>query len=186
MEDSQIVALYFQRREEAIAATASKYGGFCYTIAYHILNDRLDAEETVSDSYMDVWKAIPPHSPNSFSAFLGKITRRNALDRWEYNHAEKRGGGEPLLILEELKDCISGGTDPYKQLEQAELKQLLNSFVRSLPRTEKGIFLSRYWKMEPIKEIAAQFGFSQSKVKSMLLRTRKKLRVHLEREGISV
>lgn len=186
MDDLRIIELYFQRDEEAIAATASKFGSFCYSIAYNILFDRLDAEEMVSDTYMDAWNTIPPHRPVRLSAFLGKLTRRNSLDRWEYNHAEKRGKGVMPQVLEELTDCIPGGMDPHQEMEQAELKKLLNSFVRGLPETEKGVFLCRYWRMDSVKQIAEQYGFSQSKVKSMLQRIRKKLRICLEKEGITV
>jgi len=186
MDDQRIIQLYLQRSEEAIASTASKYGGFCYSIAYRILSDSRDAEEAVSDTYMDTWNSIPPHIPNCLSAFLGKLTRRNALDRWDHNLAKKRGGGEVLLVLEELKDCISGGGDPQQELECMELREMLNSFVRSLPQPERQIFLCRYWRMDSIAEIAQRYGFSQSKVKSMLLRIRKKLKTQLEKEGIRV
>lgn len=186
LEDYQIVELYFQRSEEAIAATAAKFGGLCYSIAYSILNDRMDSEETVSDTYMDTWKAIPPHKPRSLSSFLGKITRRNALDRWEYHHAGKRGGGEVPLALEELAQCIPSETDPQKELEYGELSAFLNGFVKSLPEYERNVFILRYWKLESISRIAMQYGFTQSKVKSMLYRIRGKLRISLEREGLMV
>ena len=186
MEDQRIIELYLQRSEEAIASTASKYGGFCYSIAFRILCDSCDAEEAVSDTYMDAWNAIPPHIPNCLSAFLGKITRRNALDRWDHDRAEKRGGGVPALVLEELRDCIPGGTDPQLELEWTELNALLNVFLRSLPEQERRVFLCRYWRMDSIKEISQHYGFTQSKVKSMLLRTREKLRRRLEKEGITV
>ena len=186
MENEHIIELYFQRREQAIAATAAKFGHYCYSIAYRILADPLDSEETVSDTYLDTWNSIPPHRPNSLPAFLGRITRRNALDRWEFLHAEKRGGGEVPLALEELSGCIPGGQEPQRELELAELGKLLSSFVRQLPETERRVFVRRYWYLESVKKIGEAFGFSQSKVKSMLYRTRNKLRECLEKEGITV
>lgn len=186
MEDSQIIDLYFQRSEEAISQTGIKYGSYCFSIAFHILSNREDAAEAVNDSYFACWNAIPPHRPRSFPAFLGKITRRISLTRWESGRAAKRGGGEVPLALEELADCIPSGQDPAQMIEGAELTRLLNAFVRSLPDDQRRVFLCRYWYLEPIPDIARQFGFSQSKVKSMLLRTRRRLRAILEKEGIFV
>lgn len=186
MQDHQIIELYYQRSEEAIAATAAKFGGYCYSIAYQILSDRSDAEETVSDSYLDAWNSIPPHRPFSLSAFLGKITRRNALDRWEFYHAQKRGGGDITLALEELGECIPSGRDPQVELEAAELAQCINDFVKELPEPERNVFIRRYWAVESVRQIADRYGFSQSKVKSMLHRTRGKLRACLEKEGMLV
>lgn len=186
MEDHQIIELYFARSEQAIAATAGKFGPYCYSIAYNILHDRLDSEECVSDTYMDTWNAIPPHRPNSLSAFVGRITRRNALDRWDYLRAEKRGGGEVSLALEELSVCVSNKGNPEAELASRELGRIISLFVRQLPEPDRYVFIRRYWYLEPVKEIATKYGYSVSKVKSMLHRTRIRLRDHLEREGIMV
>ena len=186
MDEQNIILLYFQRSEQAISATAARYGSYCYSIAYQILQERRDSEEVVSDTYMDAWNAIPPHRPNNLSAFLGKITRRNALDRWEYLHAEKRGGGEVLLVLEELNDCVSIQANPESEFERKEIGQMISRFLRKLSGIERNVFVRRYWYMESICEISQYYGFSKNKTKSMLLRTRKKLRVYLEKEGIAV
>ena len=186
MEDSRIIALYFQRSEEAISATAAKYGNYCFSIARSILSDSEDAKEAVNDTYMGAWNAIPPHKPNSLSAFLGKITRRISINRFLANHTAKRGGGEPELALEELSDCIPSRRDVEQEMEAAELTRILNRFARELPDTERRVFVRRYWYLESVGQIAEQLGFSQSKVKSMLFRTRNKLRNVLEKEGITV
>lgn len=186
MEDSRIIELYFQRSEDAIRETDTKYGSYCFSIARNILSNQEDARETVNDTYMACWNTIPPHRPNVFSAFLGKITRRIAINRYQANHAAKRGGGEVTLALEELSGCIPSQWDTERELEAAELTRLLNAFVRTLPETDRKIFICRYWYIEPVKSIAARFGFSESKVKSMLFRIRNKLRVELEKEGITV
>lgn len=185
MEDSRIVDLYWQRSQEAITQTAKKYGRYCFSIAYNILENGGDAEETVNDTWLGAWNAMPPHRPQFLSTFLGKITRRIALKRWEASHAAKRGGGETALALEELSGCIPG-KDIDEELDAAELSRVLRSFVRELPQTERRVFVCRYWYLDPIADIAKQFGFSQSKVKSMLLRTRNKLKKELEKEGISL
>ena len=186
MEDVQIVALYFDRNEQAIDETAGKYGKYLFSIANNILFDHSDAEETVNDTYMGAWHSIPPHRPNRLSTYLGKITRRCALEKWKMRHALKRGGGDVPLALEELADCIPGNDSPQSQMEMKELTRLINSFLKALPETEQRIFVSRYWYLMPVKEIARNMGFSESKVKSALSRTRSKLKYYLEKEGLTI
>ena len=186
MEDAQIVELFFARNETAIEETAKKYSKYCYSIAYNILTNRSDAEETVSDTYLGAWRAIPPHKPQRLNTFLGKITRRLALLKWKARNAQKRGGGETALALEELGECISGEDTPERMMEMKELSQYLNAFIKTLPETEQRVFVCRYWYLYSVKTIASQFSYSESKVKSMLSRTRKKLRCYLQKEGISV
>lgn len=186
MEDAQIVALYFDRKEEAIRETANKYGKYCFSIAYNILTSRADAEETVNDTYLGAWRAIPPHRPKYLNTFLGKITRRLALMKWKARTAQKRGGGEVVLALEELGECIPDANTPDRVMEQKELASHINAFLKTLPDMEQQVFVSRYWYLNPVKTVAAQFDFSESKVKSMLSRTRKKLSVYLQKEGVTV
>ena len=183
MDDRQIVDLYFQRNEQAIRETAKKYGNYCFSIARNILQNTADAEETVNDTYIGAWKSIPPHRPALLSTYLGKITRRLALKRYAASRTRKRGGGEVTLALEELSGCIPSDFDVGARMETAELTKLLNGFVRSLPQPEQQVFLRRYWYLDPIADIALAYGFTQSKVKSMLSRTRKKLHAHLQKEG---
>ena len=186
MNDSQIVALFLDRDQRAIEETAAKYGKYCYSIAYRILQNREDAEEAVSDTYLGAWATIPPHKPVKLNTFLGKIARRTALKRWEKNRTGKRGGGEVELALDELSEYVGDGSTPEDHLEKQELTMILNEFLRKLPQTERQVFVCRYWYFDPIADIAKQFGFSQSKVKSMLSRTRKKLCTTLQREGITI
>ena len=155
----------------------------CYSIAYNILTSKEDAEESVSDTYMTAWRAIPPRRPSALSAFLGKITRHISIDRWRERVATKRGGGEVPLALEELKDCISGMQDVEMEYERKEVLKTYVKFLEALPTTERRVFLCRYWYVESIETIADKFGFSQSKVKTMLHRTRAKLRKRLAEEG---
>lgn len=184
MEDSQIVKLYFDRDQRAIEETAAKYGSYCYSITYNILQNREDAEEAVSDTYLGAWATIPPHKPVILSTFLGKIARRTAIKRWQHSRARKRGGGELALALDELSEFLSDGRTPETAIENAELTRILNQFLRSLPKEERTVFVCRYWYLDSIADIAKRFGFSPSKVKSMLARTRKKPQTTLEKEGI--
>lgn len=184
MEDSQIVELYWQREERAISATAVKYGRYCFTIAHNILCSNEDAEESVNDTYMAAWKAMPPHRPSILSVFLGKLTRRISLSRWRDNTRTKRGGGELPLALEELSECIPARQDVEGYVEGKELARTINAFLGTLPETERDVFVSRYWFLASVGEVSKKFGFSESKTKSMLLRTREKLRRYLREEGL--
>ena len=184
MNDKSIVDLYFNRDEEAITQTDKKYGRYCYSIAYNILTNKEDAEETVSDTYMTAWRAIPPRRPSVLSTFLGKITRHISIDRWRERSAYKRGGGEVTLALEELEDCVAGLQNVEMEYERKELIRAYVKFLDTLPITERRVFLCRYWYVDSVEAIAEKFGFSQSKVKTMLYRTRAKLRKQLAEEGL--
>lgn len=183
LSDDQIVELYWQRTESAISETAGKYGNYCRCIAYNILANREDAEESVNDTWLDAWNTMPPHKPSVLSAFLGKITRRISIDRWRKKQAGKRGGGEMDLVLDELEDCISDPTDVEFALEQKEMARVIGEFLGGLPAVERRIFLRRYWYMDSVAAIAHDYNFTESKTASMLHRTRKKLRNKLESEG---
>ncbi len=184
MDDSQIIALYFARSERALAETDAKYGRYCRTVAANILPDGRDAEEAVSDAWMAAWGSIPPHAPENLGTYLAKLTRRAALKRWRAASAQKRGGGQAEAALEELAEVLSGGTDPAQAAEDKALTESLDRFLGTLPDTERRVFLRRYWYLDGIGAICARFGFSRSKVKSMLSRTRKKLLDHLKKEDL--
>ena len=182
MDDNLIIDLYWSRSEAAISETDRKYGPYCRSIAYGILQDHEDSEECVSDTWLRAWEAMPPQRPNRLSAFLGKITRNLALDRFDYHHAAKRSAAFDQL-LSELNECIPDRRDDYAQLE---LTQLLNHFLRSLPREHRNLFLRRYWYGESIEDLAKRYTMSQSAVKSNLFRTRNKLKAYLEKEGVGI
>lgn len=185
MNDKTIIDLYWKRSERAIFETAAKYSGYCYTIAYNILSSKQDSEESVNDTYLAAWNTMPPKRPDILSAFLGKITRYISLDRWKNRSAAKRGGGQVTLALEELEECVSNGKSIEQEYLQKELLRYINQFLESLPEIECKIFVCRYWYMDSIQDISERFGYSQSKVTSMLYRTRGKLKKQLEKEGFS-
>ena len=184
MEDAAIIELYWQRSEDAIPETARKYGPYCHRVAYNICADDRDAEECVNDTWLRAWNRMPNERPFLLSVFLGAITRNLALDRWRAGHSKKRGGGELPLALDELGDCVRGSVDPERVVEAKELEQAIDRFVDTLPETEQLIFLSRYWFLASVAEIAGKAGCSQSKVKTTLFRLRKKLRVMLQEERL--
>lgn len=184
MDDNQIVDLYWKRQGTAISETKKKYGRYLFSIANHILAQYEDSEECVNDTYLGAWNSIPPHKPTVLSTYLGKITRRLALKRYRMNTAEKRGGTETDLSLDELEDCVSGGHVPDEQVNYRMLVSALNDFLADLPETQRRIFVCRYWYCDSIAEIAHRFSRSESNVKTILLRIRKKLKYRLKKEEI--
>ena len=184
MEDNQIVELYWARSENAISETSAKYGKYCHTIAWHILANTEDAEESVNDTWLDAWNAMPPHHPAILSTFLGKITRRISIDKWRGRSAGKRGGGEVPLVLDELTDCVSSGYDVERKVLEQELVNAINAFLSGLPVPERNVFVCRYFFLLPISVICEKFNYSSSKTKSMLSRTRKKLLDHFKKERL--
>lgn len=183
VEDREIVALYWSRSEQALAETEARYGSYCRAIALRVLHSEQDAEECVNDAYLDVWNRIPPQKPDALGAFLGKIVRHIAIDRLRRRSAKKRGGGETPLALDELAECVPDRDGVEQTLERKALTELLNRFLAGLEPTERSVFLRRYWYIEPVADIANRFGFTESKVKSMLHRTRGKLRMALAEQG---
>ena len=182
MEDNKIIALYLERNENAIAETNKKYRKYCYSIAHNILHDSEDSEEAVNDTYLGAWNSIPPNVPDVLQTFLGRITRNISLKKIRARNTQKRGNGEYFLVLDEISEFIPSEHDTENDVEVKELAQFINTFLRSLPETERKVFVCRYWYFDSIAEISKQFGFSESKVKSMLFRTRKKLFFKLETE----
>lgn len=187
MSDREIIALYFARSEEAIRETAKRYGRYCFSIARNILSNREDREECVNDTYLSAWNAIPPHRPERLETFLGKITRNLALKRWESAHAQKRGGGQIPLALDELRDCLPDRENELdRAMDEDTISSLLNTFLAALPEAARRIFLMRYWYLYPIKAIATEMQASESKIKMTLMRTRNELKIFLEKEGVEL
>ena len=186
MEDKRIIDLYWQRDEQALTLTRHKYGAYCHAIALQILHNREDADECENDTYLRAWNAMPPDRPQGLRPYLGAITRRLSLDRWRERRSQKRGGGEVALSLEELGECVAHPDTVPEAVEAAQLSAVLSDFLRSLPAAECDLFLRRYWYFDSVAQIAKRFGYSESKVKMTLSRTRDKLRAYLEKEGICV
>lgn len=186
MEDEEILDLYFARNEQAVAETDRKYGGYCFTLANSILNDPQDAEETVSDTYLKAWNTIPPKRPNIFKMFLAKITRNLSFSRWRKYTAEKRGGGELELVLEELEGCIAAPGSVEDRMNGQELVNAIRAFLDTLPVREQDIFLRRYFFVEESAVIARRYGMKPATVLRTLSRTREKLRNYLTQEGFAV
>lgn len=185
MEDSEIIRRLWDRNENALTELRQKYGAYCLHVSDAVLHNRQDAEEIVNDVCLAAWNTIPPQKPASLSAYLGKLARRRSVSRLRETTAQKRGGGEYALSLEELEECIPD-TASEGTADAQELTNALNEFLATLPDTERRVFVCRYWYALPVCDIAARFGSGESRIKMMLKRTRDKLRAYLQKEGIEV
>ncbi len=185
MEDESIVYLYLQRSQQAILETKKKYGAYCRVIARSILSNYCDIEECENDTYLAAWNTIPPNIPRKFSVFLGRITRNIALDKHGYNTAKKRNS-EFEVILAELEECIASIHTVEAEYEAGEIANYINKFLYTIDVQSRNIFIKRYWYSDSIAELSRQFDMSSSKVKSILFRTRNKLRFYLEKEGVNI
>ncbi len=184
MDDTKIVDLYWARSERAVEETERKFGGYCRTVAYNILADASDAEECVNDTWMKAWRSMPTDRPRRLAPYLGKMTRWLSLSRLRERNSLKRGGGELPLVLDELAEVLDSGADTQKELELRELERALRRLIGTLGGDERDLFLGRYWYMAPIAELAEKYGLTESNVKTMLHRTRKKLLKQLKEEGL--
>lgn len=182
MEDSQIIELYWQKNADAISETAKKYGVYCFSIAENILHNTEDSEECVNDTWLHAWNAIPPQKPDILRLFLARITRNLSFDRFNAQNAEKRGGGEIAVALDELGECL-GGADTETAYEAKELRESIQRFVRSLPERDGNVLVRRYFFVEPVADIAKRYGLTENNVMVILSRTRRKLKGYLLKEG---
>ena len=186
MTDEKIIELYFERSEKALEETERAYDRYLYSISLGILSDVSDAEEIVNDTYLKAWNSIPPEKPRSLKSFLAMITRSLSLNRLEYRHAQKRSGNQYSLALDELSECIANSESEDDSSSLGELSELINRFLHSLPTEPRRIFIRRYWYLERVCDSAQSYHISESKVKSILHRTRKKLKTELVKEGFNI
>lgn len=186
MDDRQIIELYFERDEQAIAETQNKYGKYCLTVANNILSNEQDSEECVNDTYNKTWNVIPPQKPNNLKLFLAKIVRNLALDKLKSETRKKRGGNNFELALDEISEIISDGESVEAELESKEFMKSVNSFLHTLPLRDCNVFISRYFYLDSIEKIAKKYGLSVANVSKILSRTRTKLKEFLSKEGYSV
>ncbi len=183
MEDAQIVSLYWDRSEDAIRETEVKYDRYLNKIAYNILNDTEDSRESVNDTYLAAWDSMPPHRPSVLSAYLAKLTRRISIDLFRYRTRDKRMASEYAVSLTELEDCVSGGNTTEEAVNLKLLADAIGIFLRTQNEMTRTAFIGRYYYLDPLKEVAAYCGMSESKCKTVLHRTRLGLKEYLKKEG---
>lgn len=186
MEEHELVELYWQRDEAALAETERIYGRYLTKIARNILGDEEDSRECVNDVYLRAWDSIPPQRPARLSAYLGKLTRDRAIDRYRHDRRMKRRAGQYALSLEELSECLSAGDTTAGEVDLHVLAEALSAFLRTLPDQARDAFVCRYWAMDSLEEVARRCGMSVSKAKSLLYRTRLRLKEYLQQEGFAL
>ncbi len=186
MQDEKIIELYWLRDENAIQLTAQKYGKYLTQIAYNILSNIEDSRESVNDTYLKAWNSMPPQKPSILKTYLSKITRQLSIDAFRTHNRKKRLSSQYAVSLSELEQCIPNAITTEQEVELQLLGKLINDFLYTLPDQTRHIFVCRYYFCDSIKNISAFFAISESKVKSMLFRTRKALKSHLESEGFFV
>lgn len=186
MKDSEIVALYWDRNEDAVQQTQRKYGAYLAKVAYNILSDFENSRECVNDTYLKAWNSMPNHRPDILSTYLGKITRQLSIDVFRKKNSAKRYASEYAVSLEELGDSFSDGITPDQVLDAKRLDEAINCFLRTLPDDARNAFIGRYYFFDSLKDVAAYCGMSEAKAKSMLYRTRQSLKAHLIKEGFGL
>lgn len=183
MEDKDIVELYLQRNEKALEYTKQKYSNYCLSVANRLLRTYEDSEESVNETWLAAWNSIPPHKPECLRTFLGKITRNISLKKIRSESALKRGAKEYELVYEEIENWLVSSECVEIDFDKKELAESINRFLENISETERIVFVRRYWYIQSISEIAEYFSFSESKVKSLLFRIRKKLYKQLKKEN---
>lgn len=184
MEDGEIIAMFFERNESAIKASSQKYGGLCYTVSDNILHNAEDSKECVNDTMLKAWNTIPPQNPKSLSAYLAKITRNLALDRYRFYHRKKRDCFSE--ILEEAEDVFISEDSVEQETYRKEIVNAINKFLGKLPDKKRRIFLGRYWFCESVSDLAEKYGSSENVISVTLSRTRKELKNYLKKEGFDI
>lgn len=182
MEDQQIIGLFFERSQQAIAELSEKYGRLCRSLSYRILNDEQDAEECVDDAYLAVWDTIPPQKPDSLSAYVCRITRNLSLKRYRKNNAQKRSSAYEQS-LDELSDCMADGANIENRLDEKELTESINQFLKGIKPIDRVMFVQRYWLCLELSEIAEKLRKPKNYINVHLHRTRVKLKEYLSKEG---
>ncbi len=186
MDDKNILELFWERSEKAVTEVSAKYGRYCSGIAMQILHSPPDAEECVNDTWLHAWNSIPPSRPNILQAYLGKICRNLSLDRWKKLTAQKRGGSQVELMLEELGDCIPSSDSVQQEVEGKALAQIISAFLKEQPESSRYLFVRRYWYGDSIADMAKKNRVTESYVKTTLFRMRQKLKERLEKEGVQL
>lgn len=180
--DEAIIDLYWQRDERAIGETHRKYGKYLFTVANNILDDKQDCEESLNDTYLGAWRAIPPERPRILKAFLTVILRRNAINRYNYLTAKRRVPTSLTESLDELGECVAS----TEEGDSKRLGEAINAFLKAQTPRRRYIFIGRYYLAEPIEKIAHELGVSRSTVDKELSKLRTDLRTHLEEEGYAI
>lgn len=182
--DKEILQLLYHRDEQALKETVKQYGALCLSVARNILGSQEDAEECLNDALLAVWNAIPPEQPAHYAAFLLKIVRNNALDRYKNGKRQKRSSGQSDAILDELADLFAAPDSVEQEFDRRELLQAIARFLNRQPKKQRTMFVQRYWHFASYKELSESFGMSENSIQVSISRLRAKLQIYLKKEGL--
>ena len=185
MDDSKIIELFFERSERAIVELSEKYGRLCKSVSMNVLGDERDAEECVNDAYLKVWNAIPPNCPDSLKAFVCRLVRRVSVDRYKHDHAQKRKGNYAVSI-EELENLLCAESSSVDEIMTEELSKLIDAFLDTLSKTNRMLFVRRYWYLDSYEILAELSGLREGAVRTRLNRIREKLKAYLKGNGVTL
>lgn len=183
MQDSEIIDLFFQRTERAIAELEQKYGKILLQLAGRYLANRQDVEECVNDTYLAVWNSIPPNRPIALGGYVCKILQNHAIEKFHANMAKKRSVAYEVS-LHELEACIPSLESIDDALNVKLLSEAITRFLERLPRENRVIFIQRYWFLADYETIAEKTGLSVKNVSVRLTRMRRQLKRYLLEEGV--
>lgn len=186
LTDEEIIDLYFERDERAIEQTDAKYGALIYKIAYNILSDNGECEECKNDTYLGVWNRIPPTRPSALSAFISRIARNVAIDRYKEKSAKKRVPSEMTSSIDELSELLRSSESPEESLEAKELGEIISDYLRTLTRQTRYIFISRFYIGDSIETIARELSISTSAVYKSLKNTKAGLKTYLTKRKVII
>ncbi len=186
LADDQIIELYWQRNEKAIKETEVKYGKMLFRIAYNILHDKSDCEECQNDTYLCIWNRIPPTRPTKFQAFIAKIVRDIAINKYNEKTSKKRIPSELTVSLEEMCDVFQNDDSPDAEYSLTELSRIISDYVRGLPKRKHYIFIGRFYFGSTLEQIADELGINASTVQREIVKVKQGLKIHLERNGVYV
>lgn len=181
MEDSRIIQLLFARAERALDALAKKFGDGLLRLCRNILGNNEDALECVNDTYLALWNAIPPATPDPLSAFIYRIGRNLALKRLRWETAQKRSSGYDVS-LDELAGCVADRR-ASDALDARLLGQAISTFLDRQSQENRILFLRRYWFGDSVREAARAVGIPENTAHVRLGRLRSKLKDYLIGEG---
>ena len=185
MDDSKIIDLFFDRSESAVVELSNKYKNLCFKISMNILGNNEDAEECVNDTFLAIWNAIPPEKPKILKAFVCRIARNISINKYKHNSAEKRYT-DFQACLDELEEYVAGGSEPEDEYDASQIAKYIDEYLDTLSKTNRLIFVRRYWYMDSYEYLSCVTGLNTSAVRKRLSRTGKGLKDYLRSKGVEL
>lgn len=185
MNDEQIVQLFWDRSQQGLVHVQETYGRLIRSICGNILSDPRDAEEAAADTYLRLWRSIPPARPENLQAYILRLSRNAALDLLRSKNREKHDRRREVLFSE-LDSCLPTRCTNLEKLEERELSAQISRYLSTLDKLSRSLFIRRYYFTEDLDTLSKHFHMTKPVISARLYRIRKGLRSHLEKEGYSL